>query len=39
MGLTDLHFISMENMDRGAESARMSRERAENAVRELAAAW
>lgn len=39
MGLTDLQFVSMENMNQGENAARQSREKAEIAIRELAAAW
>jgi FMN-dependent NADH-azoreductase len=39
MGLTDVRFITAENLGRGEDAARQSREKAENALRELAAAW
>ena len=39
MGVTNLHFVTMENMNQGADAARLSREKAENAIKELAATW
>jgi FMN-dependent NADH-azoreductase len=39
IGLTDLQFISMENMNQGEDAARKSREMAEVAIKELACAW
>jgi FMN-dependent NADH-azoreductase len=39
MGLTDLQFIAAENLNRGDDAARQSREKAENALKELAASW
>ena len=39
MGLTDLQFIASDNLNRGADAARQTKERAESALRELATAW
>jgi FMN-dependent NADH-azoreductase len=39
IGLTDLKFVMADNMNQGADAARNSREKAENALRELAATW
>ncbi|HEX4140656.1 MAG TPA: FMN-dependent NADH-azoreductase [Candidatus Methylacidiphilales bacterium] len=39
IGLTDLQFVTADNLNQGADAARQSKERAENALRELAAAW
>jgi len=39
IGLTDLRFIAADNLNQGDEAARQSRERAENALKELAASW
>jgi len=39
IGLTDLHFIVADNLNQGDDAARQSREKAENALKELAAAW
>jgi FMN-dependent NADH-azoreductase len=39
MGITDLQFIGAENTNQGEDAARQSREKAESAVKELAASW
>jgi FMN-dependent NADH-azoreductase len=39
IGLTDIQFVTMENMNQGEGAARQSREKAENAIKELAATW
>jgi FMN-dependent NADH-azoreductase len=39
IGLTDLQFVTADNLNQGADAARQSRERAETALRELAATW
>jgi FMN-dependent NADH-azoreductase len=39
MGVTNMQFVVADNLNRGGDAARQSRERAENALRELAATW
>jgi FMN-dependent NADH-azoreductase len=39
IGVTDVRFITADNMNKGDEPAKLSRERAETALRDLAAAW
>ena len=39
MGVTDLQFVVADNLNQGENAARQSKERAELALRELAAAW
>jgi FMN-dependent NADH-azoreductase len=39
MGVTDVQFVTADNLNRGEDAARQSRERAENALRELVASW
>ena len=39
IGLTDLQFIAADSMNLGEDAARHSREKAENALKELAATW
>jgi FMN-dependent NADH-azoreductase len=39
IGLTDLQFIAADSMNLGEDAAKHSREKAENALKELAAAW
>ncbi|MCE0522650.1 MAG: FMN-dependent NADH-azoreductase [Methylacidiphilales bacterium] len=39
IGLTDLTFVSAGSMNQGDDAAKFSREKAENALKELAAAW
>jgi FMN-dependent NADH-azoreductase len=39
MGVTDLKFIAAESLNQGADAAKQSRERAENALKELAGTW
>jgi FMN-dependent NADH-azoreductase len=39
IGLTDIQFVTMESMDRGEGAARLSREKAESTIKELAATW
>src|SRR5476651_1643058 len=39
IGLTDLQFIAADSMNLGEDAATHSREKAENALKELAAAW
>ncbi|HEV3270876.1 MAG TPA: FMN-dependent NADH-azoreductase [Candidatus Methylacidiphilales bacterium] len=39
IGVTDVQFVTADSMNRGEEAARLSREKAENALKELAAAW
>ena len=39
IGLTDLQFIPVDSLNQGEDAAKHSREKAENALRELAATW
>ena len=39
MGLTDVQFVTADNLNQGESAARQSKERAENALRDLAASW
>jgi FMN-dependent NADH-azoreductase len=39
IGVTDLQFVTADNLNQGEDAARQSRERAANALRELAATW
>jgi len=39
IGLTDLQFITADSMNQGEDAAKHSREKAENALKELAATW
>jgi FMN-dependent NADH-azoreductase len=39
IGLVDLQFITADNLTRGEDAAKHSRERAENALKELAETW
>jgi FMN-dependent NADH-azoreductase len=39
IGLEDLQFVHMDNMNQGEGAAKQSRERAETEIRELAASW
>jgi len=39
IGVTEVQFIVADSMNQGEETAKQSRERAENALRELAATW
>jgi FMN-dependent NADH-azoreductase len=39
IGLTDLQFIAADSMNLGEDAAKHSREKAENTLKELAAAW
>ena len=39
IGLTDLQFVAAENLDRGDSAAKLSRERAEYALKELVETW
>src|SRR5271170_6290402 len=39
IGLTDLQFIAADSLNQGEDAAKHSREKAENALRELAATW
>ena len=39
MGLTDLRFITAESLNQGEDAARQSKEKAENALKELAGSW
>jgi FMN-dependent NADH-azoreductase len=39
MGVTDVNFVVADNMNKGDEPAKFSRERAENRLKELAATW
>jgi FMN-dependent NADH-azoreductase len=39
IGVTEVQFIAAENMNQGEDTARQSRERAETALKELAATW
>jgi FMN-dependent NADH-azoreductase len=39
IGVTDVQFVTADSMNRGEDAARLSREKAENALKELAAAW
>ena len=39
MGVTDVQFVVADNMNKGDEPARLSRERAENRLKDLATTW
>jgi len=39
IGLTDLHFVAADSTNLGEEAAKLSRERAENELKELATTW
>lgn len=39
IGLTDLTFVAADSLNQGEDAAKLSRERAENALKELAATW
>jgi FMN-dependent NADH-azoreductase len=39
IGLTDLTFVGAENLNQGEDAAKQSRERAQNALKELATSW
>ena len=39
VGLTDVRFVTADNLNQGEDAARQSKERAELALRELAASW
>jgi FMN-dependent NADH-azoreductase len=39
IGVTEVQFVVADSMNQGEETAKQSRERAENALRELAATW
>jgi len=39
IGLTDLQFVPAENVNQGEDAAKQSREKAENALKELASTW
>jgi FMN-dependent NADH-azoreductase len=39
IGVTDVQFVTADSMNRGEDAAKLSREKAENALKELAAAW
>ena len=39
IGLTDLKFVTADNLNRGEDAARQSRERAEHELRDVAATW
>ncbi len=39
IGVTDLTFVDAENMNRGEDTAKLSREKAQNALKELATTW
>ena len=39
IGLTDLQFVTADNLNQGPDAARQSRERAEDTLRELAVTW
>ncbi len=39
IGVTELQFITADSMNQGEDAAKHSREKAENALKELAAAW
>jgi len=39
MGVSDLRFVTADNMNRGEDAARHSRDRAESALKELAVTW
>jgi FMN-dependent NADH-azoreductase len=39
IGLTDLQFIGADNLNQGEDTAKQSREKAENALKELAPVW
>ncbi len=39
IGVTDVHFVVADSMNQGDDSAKLSRQKAENALTELAATW
>ena len=39
IGMTDLIFVAADNMNQGEDAARLSREKAEHALKELATSW
>jgi FMN-dependent NADH-azoreductase len=39
IGLTDVRFVAAENLNRGDEPAKLSREKAENSLKELSTFW
>ena len=39
MGVTDLQFVIADNLNRGEATAKQSKEKAESALKELAATW
>jgi FMN-dependent NADH-azoreductase len=39
MGVTDVQFVTADNLNRGADAAKQSRDKAERALKELAAWW
>jgi FMN-dependent NADH-azoreductase len=39
IGLTDLHFVTADSMNLGEDAAKNSREKAENALKELTTTW
>jgi FMN-dependent NADH-azoreductase len=39
IGLTDIKFVGADSMNQGHDAAKLSREKAENSLKELAASW
>jgi FMN-dependent NADH-azoreductase len=39
IGLTNVHFVIADNLNQGEDTAKQSREKAENALKELAGSW
>jgi len=39
IGVTDVRFVTADNMNKGDEPAKLSRERAETALKDLASTW
>lgn len=39
IGVTEVEFITADNMNQGEDTAKLSREKAENALKDLAATW
>jgi FMN-dependent NADH-azoreductase len=39
IGLTNVHFVVADNLNQGEDTAKQSREKAENALKELAGSW
>ena len=39
IGLTDVRFVTADSMNQGEDAAKLSRQKAENALKDLAASW